>query len=92
MIPLSFVTNVVIQANFYDDFNSNPLEVKEGSTILKVIPPNTQSPFMIRSDNPNVDITQVSTKFLTFDTSESMKNSLTNFLSMMFQQNPITIF
>ena len=74
--PLSFVTNVVIQAKFYDDFNSNPLEVKEGSTILNVIPPNSSSPFMIRSDNPNVDITQVSTKFLTFDTSESMKNSL----------------
>ena len=74
--PLSFVTNVVIQANFYDDFNSNPLEVKQGSTILNVIPPNTSSPFMIRSDNPDVDITQVSTKFLTFDTSESMKNSL----------------
>jgi len=74
--PMSFVTNVVIQANFYDDFNSNPLEVKEGSTILNVIPPNTSSPFMIRSDNPNVDITQASTKFLTFDTSELMKNSL----------------
>ena len=74
--PLSFVTNVVIQAKFYDDFNSNPLEVKEGSTTLNVIPPNSSSPFMIRSDNPNVDITQVSTKFLTFDTSESMKNSL----------------
>ena len=33
--PLSFVTNVKIQAYFYDDFNPNPLEVKEGSTILK---------------------------------------------------------
>jgi len=74
--PMSFVTNVVIEANFYDDFNSYPLEVKEGSTILNVIPPNTSSPFMIRSDNPNVDITQVSTKFLTFDTSELMENSL----------------
>ena len=74
--PMSFVTNVVIQANFYDDFNSNPLEVKEGTTTLKVIPPNSNSPFMIRSDNPNIDITQVHTKFLTFDTSESMKNSL----------------
>ena len=74
--PMSFVTNVVIQANFYDDFNSNPLEVKEGTTTLKVIPPNSNSPFMIRSDNPDIDITQVYTKFLTFDTSESMKNSL----------------
>ena len=74
--PLSFLTNVVIQANFYNDFNPNPLEVKEGSTTLKVIPPNTKSPFIIRSDNPNPDITEVSTNFLTFDTSESMNNSL----------------
>ena len=74
--PMSFVTNVVIQANFYDDFDSNPLEVKEGTTTLKSIPPNSNSPFMIRSDNPDIDITQVSAKFLTFDTSESMKNSL----------------
>ena len=74
--PLSFLTNVVIRANFYNDFNPNPLEVKEGSTTLKVIPPNTKSPFIIRSDNPNPDITEVSTNFLTFDTSESMNNSL----------------
>jgi len=74
--PMSFVTNVVIQANFYDDFDSNPLEVKEGTTTLKSIPPNSNSPFMIRSDNPDIDISQVSAKFLTFDTSESMKNSL----------------
>ncbi|MDO7722344.1 MAG: hypothetical protein MUP75_02700, partial [Nitrosopumilus sp.] len=74
--PMSFVTNVVIQANFYDDFNSNSLEIKEGTTTLKVIPPNSNSPFMIRSDNPNPDIAEVSTKFLTFDTSESMNNSL----------------
>jgi len=74
--PLSFVTNVVVQANFYDDFNPNPLEVKEGSTILKVIPPNTKSPYIIRSDNSNSDITEVSTKFLTFNTSELMNNSL----------------
>jgi len=65
--PMSFVTNVVIQANFYDDFNSNPLEVKEGTTTLKTIPPNSNSPFMIRSDNPDIDITQVSAKFLTFE-------------------------
>ena len=74
--PLAFLTNVVVQANFYDDFNLNPLEVKEGSTTLKVIPPNSKSPFIIRSDNPNSDIAEVSAKILTFDTSELMKNSL----------------
>ena len=72
---LSFVTNVVIQANFYDSKNSNSLETQEGTSTLKVIPPNGKSPFMIRSAT-NSDITQVDTKILTFDTSESMKNSL----------------
>ena len=71
--PMSFVTNVVIQANFYDDFNSNPLEVKEGTTTLKVIPPNSNSPFMIRSDNPDIHISEASANLLTFDTSELMK-------------------
>ena len=72
--PLAFLTNVVIEASFYDDLNPNPLEVKEGTTLLKVIPPNSKSPFIIRSDNPN--ITQIFTKFLTFDTSEIINNSL----------------
>ena len=74
--PLSFLTNVVIQAKFFDDFNPNSLEVSEGSTVLKVIPPNTKSPFIIRSENPNPNITEVFTTLLKFDTSESMKNSL----------------
>ena len=74
--PLSFLTNVVVQVNFYDTFNLNPLEVKEGSTILNVIPPNSKSPFMIRSENPNSSISEASAKILTFDTSESMTNSL----------------
>ena len=73
--PLSFVTNVKIQAYFYDDFNPNPLEVKEGSTILNVIPPFSSSPFIIRSDGP-IDIFDASTKISTFETSPYMENSL----------------
>ena len=60
--PLSFVTNVKVQAYFYDEFNPDPLEVKEGSTILDVIPPSSSSPFLIRSENPNSDIVDVFTK------------------------------
>jgi predicted secreted protein with PEFG-CTERM motif len=74
--PLSFITNVVIQAKFFDDFNSNPLEINEGSAVLKVIPPNSVAPFIIRSENPNSNITDVSTKILTFETSKFMENSL----------------
>ena len=74
--PLSFVTNVKDQAYFYDEFNPDPLEVKEGSTILNVIPPSTTSPFVIRSENPNSEIIDVYTKILTFETSKIQDNSL----------------
>ena len=74
--PLSFVTNVKVKAYFYDEFNPNPLEVKEGSTILNVIPPFSSSPFIIRSDSPTSDIFDASTKISTFETSQYMENSL----------------
>ena len=74
--PLSFVTNVQVKAYFYDDFSPNPLLVKEGSTILNVIPPNSSSPFLIRSDNPDSNIVDVYTKILTFETAQFMQNSL----------------
>ena len=74
--PLSFVTNVKVQAYFYDEFNPVPLEVKEGSTILNVIPPSSSSPFVIRSENPNSEIIDVYTKILTFETSKILDNSL----------------
>ncbi len=74
--PLSFVTNVVIQANFFDNFNSNPLEITEGNSVLNVIPPNGKSPFILRSETPNLDISEVSVVISDFDTSISVKNSL----------------
>ena len=74
--PLSFVTNVKVQAYFYDEFKPVPLEVKEGSTILNVIPPSSSSPFVIRSENPNSEIIDVYTKILTFETSKTLDNSL----------------
>ena len=73
---LSFVTNVKVQAYFYDEFNSDPLEIKEGSTILNVIPPSSSSPFVIRSENPDSDIVDVYTKILTFETSKTQDESL----------------
>ncbi len=74
--PLSFVTNVKVQAYFYDEFSSDPLEVKEGSTTLNALPPSSSSPFVIRSESPNSDIVDVYTKILTFETSKIMDDSL----------------
>jgi hypothetical protein len=76
---LTPVTNVKIQVNFYDDFDPSPLEVIQGSTILDVIPLNGQSPFVIRSETPNPDITEVSVSLLGFDSAVPKEKGLTIF-------------
>jgi len=70
------VNNIVIRVNFFDDFDSNPLEVVSGNTTLQVIPPNGQSPFAIRSPTPNPDITQASVSLLGFDSSEEKQKEI----------------
>ena len=57
---LTSITNVRVHVNFYDDVSSQPLEIIEGRTILEVIPPLGKSPYMIRSNSSNPDITQAS--------------------------------
>jgi len=81
---LSFITNVRIQVKFFDDFNPIPLEVIEGKTTLEVIPPNGQSPFAIRSETANPNITQASVSLLPFDSSVSKENLLTVFSTEIF--------
>lgn len=54
------VKDVHVTANFYDDVSSDPLEIVKGETILNVIPPHGKSPYLIRSNSPNPNITQVS--------------------------------
>ena len=73
---LSTITNVRIQVNFFDDFGSNPLEAIIGHTTLKVIPPNGQSPFAIRSETPNPNITQASISLLGFDSAVAKPKGL----------------
>jgi len=81
---LTPVTNVRIQVNFFDDFGSTPLETLVGYTTLQVIPPNGQSPFAIRSDTPNPNITQASISLLAFDSSTSKSKELTVFSTEVF--------
>ena len=75
--PLSSVTNVKIQVNFFDDYGSSPLEVAQGSTALEVISPNGKSPYSIRSETSNMGITQASVSLLGFDLSEEKQKGLT---------------
>jgi len=74
--PLSPVTNVLIQVKFFDDFNPNPLEITQGHTTLELIPANGKSPYSIRSQTPNADITQASVSLLGFDPSVDKQKGL----------------
>jgi hypothetical protein len=82
--PLSSVTDVQIQINFFDDYDPIPLEVVYGSPSLEVIPPHGQSSYSIRSDTPNIGITQASVSLLTFDPSEDKQKGLTVYATDVF--------
>ena len=81
---LTPVTNVRIQVSFFDDFGSQPLEVTEGNTTLEVVPSNGQSPYAIRSQTPNPNITQASVSLLGFDSSEEKQKGLMVYSSEVF--------
>jgi len=81
------VTNIRIQVNFYDDFNSNPLEIVQGTSILQVIGIDGQSPYSIRSEFPNSEITQASVSLLGFDSATTKQNGLTLFPTEVILNN-----
>ena len=54
------VTNIQLRVNFYDETGTEPLETIRGGTILEVIPELGTSPYLIRSDSPNPNITHIS--------------------------------
>lgn len=57
---LTPITNVQLRVNFYDDTGTEPLETVRGGTILEVIPELATSPYLIKSNSPNPNITQIS--------------------------------
>ena len=75
------VTNVMIQAKFFDEISSNPLEIVSARTTLEVIPPNGESTFSIKSETPDPQITEASISLLGFDSSSSKQKGLTVYSS-----------
>jgi hypothetical protein len=84
---LTPVTNVQIQVKFYDDLDPTPLEVVQGNTTLEVIAPNGKSPYSIRSQTPNSEITQASVSLLGFDSSVEKQKGLTVYSTDVFMDN-----
>ncbi|MBA0908879.1 MAG: hypothetical protein ITD33_07495 [Nitrosarchaeum sp.] len=83
---LTSVTNVRIHVNFYDDVSSKPLETMDGETSLKVIPPLGQSPYIIRSNSSNPNISQV-----TVSLSEGLNSSPSKLKQLTVELNDITL-
>lgn len=75
------VTNVKVWAGFYSGQASgsggeSPLETTTGSTLLEVIPPKSKSPFMIRSQTPNPEISEVTVNILGFNSASPKQQAL----------------
>ncbi|MDH3611626.1 MAG: hypothetical protein OEM79_07715 [Nitrosopumilus sp.] len=70
------VNSVQLRVNFYDETGTEPLETIRGGTILEVIPENGNSPYMIKSNSPNPNITQVSVMLEGFLPSPSKSQKL----------------
>ncbi len=87
---LTSITNVRVHVNFYDNVSPQPLEIIEGGTILEVIPPLGKSPYMIRSNSSNSDITQASVSLGEgFHTSPSKSKQLSVELSSIALDNTL---
>jgi len=69
------ITGVTIGVSFLDQ-NSNTLEYKTGSTLLKVIPGNGKAPFSISSTKSDPTIENVQTKIAGFTSSSSRQQVL----------------
>lgn len=82
--PLTPISNVQIQVNFYDELNPTPLEVVQGTTTLEVIPVNGKSTYSIRSQSPNPNISEAAVTLLGFDSSIEKHKGLTVYSTDVF--------
>lgn len=73
---LTSISNVKIQVHFFDDLTPTPLETVQGTTTLEVIAPNGKSSYSIRSQTPNLNITQASASLIGFDPSVEKQKGL----------------
>jgi len=78
---LTSVANVRVHVNFYDNVNSEPVDIAEGGTLMQVITPLGKSPYMIKSNSKDLDISQASVSLVGFNPSPSKSNQLSVELS-----------
>lgn len=72
----SHVSDVYIQVKFFDDAANQPVDVVSGVTLLDVIPPNSKTPFIIKSSTPDLDIVQASAKIVSIESAPQKESNL----------------
>ena len=73
----SFVSGIQIQAMFYGGNDGILYDVNYGPALVDVIPPESRSPFMLRSSIPHSEITHATVKVLTLEPAPSKQSYLT---------------
>lgn len=73
---LTSVSNIQLRVSFYDETGTEPLETVRGGTILEVIPESSMSPYVIKSNSPNPDITHISVMLEGFLPSSSKPHNI----------------
>lgn len=70
---------IKIWVGFYSNQASDkepPLETTTGTTLLEVVQPNGKSPFMIRSQTPDPEISEITVNILGFNSAKNKKQQL----------------
>jgi len=70
------ITAVKILAIFFDESSEQALEAVLGTTIVDVIQPLGKVPYLIKSENPNAEITSVSVKIQGFNSAPTKNEEL----------------
>ncbi len=70
------ITAVKILAIFFDESSEQALEAVLGTTIVDVIQPLGKVPYLIKSENPNAEITSVSVKIQGFNSAPPKNEEL----------------
>ncbi len=72
----SYISAIQIQVRFYGESTSSPINIVSGTTLIDVLPPNSKTPFMIRSSIPDSNIVHASAKIIHVGDSQQKESNL----------------
>lgn len=71
-----YLSSVYIQVKFFDKDTGSLVDVVSNSTLFDVLPPNSKTPFLIRSSAPDLNIAHASAKIIHVDSAPNKEYEL----------------